>query len=63
MANQKIKDAAKSADVRLWEIAEAIGISDGAFSRKLRRELPGEEQHKILSIVADLARRKGGRSA
>ena len=58
MANQKVKDAAKAADVRLWEVAEAIGISDGAFSRKLRRELPEAEQRKILSIVADLARRK-----
>ena len=58
MANQKIKGAAKAADVRLWEVAEAIGISDGAFSRKLRRELPETEQRKILNIVADIARRK-----
>lgn len=58
MENQKIKDAAKAAGVRLWEVAEAIGISDGAFSRKLRRDLPEVEQRKILNIVEDLAQRK-----
>ena len=40
------------------EVAEAIGITDGMFSRKLRRELPEAEQRKILDIVANLARRK-----
>ena len=58
MVNQKIKYAAKVANVRLWEVAEAIGISDSAFSRKMRRELPEAEQRKILNIVADIARRK-----
>lgn len=57
-ANMEIRIAAKNAGVKLWEVAEAIGISDGMFSRKLRRELPEAEQRKILSIVADLARRK-----
>lgn len=57
-ANMEIRIAAKNAGVKLWEVAEAIGISDGMLSRKLRRELPEAEQRKILSIVADLARRK-----
>lgn len=57
-ANREIRSSAKQAGVKLWEVAEAIGISDGMLSRKLRRELPEAEQRKILSIVADLARRK-----
>lgn len=57
-ANMEIRSSAKRAGVKLWEVAEAIGISDGMLSRKLRRELPEVEQRKILSIVADLARRK-----
>ena len=57
-ANMEIRYNAKRAGVKLWEIAEAIGISDGMFSRKLRRELPEAERRKILDIVADIARRK-----
>lgn len=57
-ANMEIRSSAKKAGVKLWEVAEAIGITDGMFSRKLRRELPEAEQRKILCIVADIARRK-----
>lgn len=57
-ANMEIRYNAKRAGVKFWEIAEAIGISDGMFSRKLRRELPEAERRKILDIVADIARRK-----
>lgn len=57
-ANMEIRNTAKRSGVRLWEVAEAIGITDGMFSRKLRRELPETEQRKILNIVADIARRK-----
>lgn len=57
-ANMEIRSSAKRAGVKLWEVAEAIGISDGMFSRKLRRELPEAERRKILNIVADIARRK-----
>lgn len=59
-ANMEIRNIAKKSGVRLWEIAEAIGITDGMFSRKMRRELPEAERRKILDIVADLARRKEG---
>ena len=36
------------------QIAEALGIADCAFSRKLRRELPDEEKEKILAIIDEL---------
>ena len=57
--NLKIREAACNADVRLWEIAERIGLNDGNFSRKLRKELPEEEQHKILQIIDELVRERG----
>lgn len=53
--NAEIRRAAKSAGVRLWRVAERLGINDGNFSRKLRRELPPEEREKILDIIKDLA--------
>lgn len=54
-ANGEIRKAAKSKGVKLWEVAEALGTSDAAFSRKLRRELPSEERERVLSIIDQLA--------
>ncbi len=53
--NEEIRAAAKAAGVKLWQIADAAGLSDSTFSRKLRRELPTAEKVKILCIVAELA--------
>ena len=58
MSNMEIREAAKSAGVRLWEVAAAYGVSDGNFSRKLRQELPLAEQEKILTIIDRLAQEK-----
>lgn len=58
MKNQIIRAAAKTADICLWEIAEAIGVTDGTFSRKLRRELPDAEREKLLRIIEEIAQRK-----
>lgn len=58
MSNKEIREAAKYAGVYLWEIAERWGCNDGNFSRKLRRELPEDEQKKIMAIIDELAREK-----
>lgn len=57
--NQRIREAAKGANVKLWEVAEKLHITDGMLSRKLRRELDSKEQEKILAIIAEIAREKG----
>ena len=57
-ANMEIRNAAKKAGIRLWEVAAACGINDGNFSRKLRQELPQEEKEKILAIIDHLAQEK-----
>lgn len=55
MKNQEIRNLAKSAGVKMWEIADALGIADTTFCRKLRRELPSEEKEKIFRIIHELA--------
>ena len=55
LANTEIREAAKRNGVRLWQVAEGIGISDAAFSRKLRRELPADEREKVLNVIDKLA--------
>ena len=58
MHNKEIRVAAKNAGIRLWEVAEAYGINDNNFSRKLRKELPQEEMNKILAIIDKLAKER-----
>lgn len=55
LANKTIRDTAKRSGVRLWEIAYSMGITDATLSRKLRHELPADEQAHILDIIADLS--------
>lgn len=54
--NQDIRNAAKKADIKLWQIAEKLGIWDATLSKKLRKELPQEEKEKIFGIIAELAK-------
>lgn len=51
MKNMDIRLAAASSGVKLWQIADALGMTDGNFSRKLRKELPQEEKQMILEII------------
>lgn len=55
MSNSAVRDEARRCGVRLWQIAERLGINDGNFSRRLRRELPEEEQQRIILIIHDIA--------
>ncbi len=58
--NMKIRKAAKAAGLYLWEIAEAMGMSDQELSRRLRRQLPEEEEAKILHVIRQLREQKEG---
>lgn len=56
MHNKDVKNAAGACGIRLWQIADALGISDSAFSRKMRKELPQEEKDIIFAIIERLAK-------
>lgn len=53
--NNDIRAYAKLKGVRLWMVAERMGISDNTFSRILRDELDAEEKAKILGLIDGLA--------
>lgn len=57
MANEAIREKAKKSGVRLWEVAEKIGVADSTFCRQLRRELPEARQQLILHAIDELTRR------
>lgn len=59
MTNQDIRRTAAGAGVKLWQIAEELGIADCNFSRKLRKELLQEEKERILAIIERLSQEVG----
>jgi hypothetical protein len=58
MKNEELKSLIKSSGIKLWEVAYKLNMSDGNFSRKLRREFSPDEKRKILSIINDLKEEK-----
>lgn len=63
MHNTDIRQAAKAAGIRLYQIAAEIGLNDGNFSRRLRRELPDAEKQKIFEIIDQLSSERSGHHA
>lgn len=53
--NNDIRAYAKLKGVRLWMVAERMGISDNTLSRLLRDELDAEEKAKILGLIDGLS--------
>jgi hypothetical protein len=56
MANETLKLYAKSNGICLWQIADHLGINDGNFSRRLRKELPVQQKEAIFKIIEELKR-------
>jgi len=54
-ANTEIRATAKRSGVKLWQVAERIGMSDAAFSRKLRHELTDKERERVMEAISQVA--------
>lgn len=52
--NEDIKNIAKENNIRLWRVAERLGVRDSNFSRMLRYKLSKEDREKILAIIKEL---------
>ena len=57
--NNDLKIYALNKGVRLWQVAEKFGITDAAFSRKLRKEFSKEDAEKFKTFVDEIANRGG----
>lgn len=55
MNNRELKLYAASKGVRLWQVAEKFGVSDVAFSKKLRHELSKEDAEQFKVYVDEIA--------
>ncbi len=51
MANEEIKDVIKKKRLFRYEVAEAMGITEGYLSTLLRKPLSEEHQKEILDAI------------
>ena len=40
--------------VKLWEVADRLGVTDSSFSRRLRKSFSDDEVERIKGIIAEL---------
>ena len=60
MNNLIIRTALMKSNVRTWELAGRIlRISEPTLYRKLRKEIPEDEQHQIASLIEEYAKNGG----
>lgn len=52
--NQRIRTAVKESGFCLWQVADVLGISDSALSRRLRYELTPEQEAEIFQALETL---------
>lgn len=58
--NAAIRQTARDSGVSHWQIADALGVSEGWLCRRLRHELPESEQARILEIIETIAKEREG---
>lgn len=56
MCNLVIRKAIEHANVKHWEVASYLGVSDTTFCRWLRKELPKDKQADILNAIKELSK-------
>lgn len=51
MNNTKVRIKMIESGIKQWELARLLDISESALSRKLREDLPEEEQDRICDLI------------
>lgn len=51
MFNKDIRKAIKKAKLKYWQVADKYGLSDGNFSRLLRKELSLDKKMKVFTAI------------
>ena len=58
MANEKIRAAMRIADIKQWQVADAIGIHEATFCAWLRHELKGERKRRVVDAIKKVKEEK-----
>jgi hypothetical protein len=54
MTGAEIKQLIISNGLRLWQVADLWGLTDGNFSRRLRKPFNDDEVKRVKAIIAQL---------
>ena len=57
MTTKQLKEIAKNSDVKMWQVAEKLGITPAWLSVKLRNP-DGETERKVLDAIYEIAERE-----
>ena len=58
MRNKDLRDEMRIANIRQWEVADAIGISEMTMVKWLRKELDAEKKALVREGIAKAAQLK-----
>lgn len=56
MVNKEVRRAARIANVPIWKVAYALGISEPTIFRWLRTELPEEKKSAMMAAIDKLSK-------
>lgn len=63
MCNKDLRTYAKEKGICLWQVAQALGISEPTMTRRMRLELSQQDKQAMRDIVDALAAKKGSMTA
>lgn len=55
MANSDVRQETKHHNVRMWQLADYLGVSEATVTRLLRHELPEEDKTRLLMAINAIA--------
>ena len=53
MNNVKVRIKMIETGMKQWEVARLLGMSESVLSRRLRDELPEDEQDRIIALIEE----------
>lgn len=59
MANEDVRSKVGSYNLKLWQVAHKLGVTDVTFSKMLRLELSPEKKKEILDAIEELHKERG----
>lgn len=58
MNSSEVKELIKTSGLKCWQVADAWGLTDGNFSRKLRKPFNEDDIKKLYNIITSLKQKK-----
>lgn len=56
--NKDIENTAKQYKVNFWEVANALGVSEGTITRWMRTEMPTKKKAKVIEAIQSIATKR-----